>query len=124
MRSNQRGLFYWLEIDAPTHLNRASEPAKKLTEKVTAKVLALGCWNRGAEDNKKALSCWKKRAFLSFRVHLKTLKKIQYGDLGRNRTTAFTGHSGDFPEKLLHKLLQTAPQTFELLSIWPFNQTH
>jgi hypothetical protein len=37
-----------------------SEPAKKLTAKVTAevtaKVLVLGCWNRGAEDNKKALS--------------------------------------------------------------------
>jgi hypothetical protein len=33
------------------------------------------------------------------------------GGLGRNHIRAFAGHSGDFPEKLLHKLLQTAPQT-------------
>ena len=46
------------------------------------------------------------------------------GGLGRNHIRAFAGNSGDFPEKLLHKLLQTAPQTSKLLSIWPFNQMH
>ena len=39
------------------------------------------------------------------------------GGLGRNRTTSFAGHSGEF----LEQLLQIAPETLKFLSVWPFN---